>query len=452
MKTSAADREQPCFSALVIDDDQSMRDSLAQLLRQMDWTVRIEPSAEQGLARLASEAPDVILCDIRMPGMSGLELLHAATGPHAPPVVLISAHGDIPMAVEAMREGAYSFIEKPFDPSRLLAAMRNAAMRHRLNKDAARLKDRLARLSGLDRILLGETEAIGALREEVIDLASIDATVLIQGDTGTGKELVARALHDLGARAAGPFIPLSCASVPVSAFEEALFGVEESAPGAMIQADGGTLFLDEVAGLAPEAQAKLSRAIETKEATPLGAGAPIRVDIRIVSASNEPLAAAVAENRFRSDLYYRLGAVILALPALRERRSDIPLLFQRFSTDFARLYEIDAPALDAEDLAALMSHDWPGNVRELRNVAERRVLAARRGRGSVPEAIGDAGEIGDVPETLREAVAAFERQLIGRALRAHGGRMEAVAEALGIGRRTLNEKIVKLGLDKSEYL
>ena len=446
--TSASAR----FTALIVDDDRAMRESLTHLLTETGWAAHAEPSAELALARLSSEAPDVVLCDLRMPGMSGLELLQAANAQAAPPIVLFSAHGDIPMAVEAMRRGAYSFVEKPCDPHRLLTVLRNAAERHRLNLDAGRLRARLARLSGLDRILLGETEAIHALREEVIDLASLDATVLILGDTGVGKELAARALHDLGPRSGRPFIALDCAGLRPEAFEETMFGVAGGAPGLMACADGGTLFLDEVAALATEAQAKLSRAIETLEFTPLGATSPIRVDIRVLSTSNAPLDAAVAEGRFRSDLFYRLGAVILNLPGLRERRSDIPMLYTHFVADYARLYEVDPPELDAEDIAALMAHDWPGNVRELRNVAERRVLAARRGRGSVAEAIGIDGDLGDVPETLRNAVAAFERQLIGKALRAHGGRMDAVAEALGIGRRTLNEKIVKLGLNKAEHL
>ena len=437
---------------LIVDDDVAMRESLEHLLSKAGWRPHALSSALDVGRALPEQTPDVILCDVRMPRMSGLDLL-GELGPDAPPIVLISAHGDVPTAVQAMSAGAYGFIEKPFDPHRLLTVLRNAAQKHRLSQDAARLRDRLARLSGLDQIMLGEAPSIKALREEVIDLAPLATPVMILGETGTGKELVARALHDLSPRAGRPFVAVNCASLPVADFEAHMFGAADGPGGAMAQADGGTLFLDELGAFPLEAQAKLLRAIETREFTPIGASQPHEADIRFVSASNDQFETAMAEGRFREDLYYRLGAVIMNLPPLRERRDDVPLLYHHFSRHYARLYEISEPELEAEDVAAMMAHDWPGNVRELRHVAERRVLAARRGRGSVAEAIGRDDDAGaGVPETLREAVAAFERQLIGKALRTHGGRMDAVAEALGIGRRTLNEKIVKLGLNKSEHI
>ena len=448
MTAQTADR----FRILVVDDDREMRDSLEHLLDAAGWQVETLPSAQQVESRIAALHPDVILTDVRMPGMDGMALLRSLTERDAPPVLLISAHGDIPMAVEAMRQGAYSFMEKPFEPRRLLTALRHAAEQHRLAQNAARLRDRLASLSDLDRVMLGDSKPIRDLREDVLDLSGTEVSVMLLGETGTGKELVARSLHDLSTRSAGPFIPVNCATIPVEHFETAMFGAADGARGMLASADGGTLFLDEIGACPPAAQAKLLRAIETREFMALGASGPTRSDFRIVSASNERLDTAVASGKFREDLLFRLNTVVLTLPALRDRRDDIPLLYVHFVEQYAALYEISAPPTTSEDLAALLSHGWPGNVRELRHVAERRVLAARRGLGSVAEALALDGDSTEVPETLREAVAAFERQLVAKAIQTHGGRMDAVAEALGIGRRTLNEKIVKLGLKKADLL
>lgn len=458
--TKTRDSELKSGRIVVIDDDREMRDSLTHLLAKAGWRVEALADALDAGQRITGFQPDVILSDVRMPGLSGLDLLRSLAGTDTPPVVLISAHGDIPMAVEAMQGGAYTFLEKPFDPRRLLTALRHAAEQYRLRQDTARLRARLAHLSDLDRILLGDSKPIQDLRADILDLGETDATVMLLGETGTGKELVARALHDLSPRAAGPFIALNCAALPETHFESAMFGLSggqggqfaATQTGTLSVADGGTLFLDEIGACPLPAQAKLLRAIETREFLPVGATAPLRADFRVVSASNERLDAAVAAGAFREDLLYRLNTVVLTLPPLRERRDDIPLLYQHFVAQHAALFEIDPPELTPEDLAALLSHDWRGNVRELRHVAERRVLAARRGRGSVAGAISLDGDSMDVPETLREAVAAFERQLIAKAIQAHKGRMDAAAEALGIGRRTLNEKIVKLGLNKADLI
>ncbi len=438
-------------TVLIVDDDLEMRESLEHLLSKSGWRTQSLSNAETVFASLRERDVDVILCDVRMPRMSGLDLLDQL-GADTPPVVLISAHGDVPTAVKAMSAGAYSFVEKPFDPHRLMTVLRNAAQKHRLTRDAARLRERLAHLSGLDQILLGAAASIATMKEEVIDLAPLKTPVMLLGETGTGKELVASALHDLSDRAGAPFVAMNCASLPIAEFEREMFGAIDGPVGAIARAEGGTLFLDELGAFPMQAQAKLLRVIETREFTPIGTSEPQSADIRFLSASNEPLETAMSEGRFREDLFYRLGAVIIRMPPLRERREDVPLLYHHFSRHYARLYEISEPELGAEDMAAMMSHDWPGNVRELRHVAERRILAAKRGRGSVTEAIGRDDDVSNVPETLREAVAAFERQLIGQALRTHGGRMDAVAEALGIGRRTLNEKIVKLGLNKAEHI
>ncbi|MXU64295.1 sigma-54-dependent transcriptional regulator [Oceanomicrobium pacificus] len=443
--------------AFVIDDDRAMRGALEDLLTSAGWKVTLFAGIDKAARALPSDPPDVILSDMRMPGGSGLDLLESLRdAPSAvPPVILISAHGDIPLAVEAMQAGAYSFLEKPFDPRRLLTVLDHAADQARLGRDNARLRARLARLGGLDRLLVGDSPTIRDLRREVLDLADAPLPVMVLGETGTGKDLVARALHDLSDRAAGPFIALNCAALPADHFEAGIFGrVGGDSPqqGAFARADGGTLFLDEVTACPIDLQPKLLRALDTQEVTPVGSDSPRRVDIRILSASNEALDRAVAENRLREDLMFRLNAVELHLPPLRERGDDIVLLFTRFMAEQAEVLGSDMPELTPEDIAAMLAHDWPGNVRELRNVAARTVLARRRAAVPVADILSPGGDLGDMPATLREAVAAFERQMIARALRAEGGRMDAVADALGIGRRTLNEKIVKLGLHKDELL
>ena len=441
---------------LVIDDDREMRDSLKHLLESANFEVQTLTRAEQVVTQLENGAFDVILSDVRMPGMTGVELLQnlksAQNAFSHIPLVLMSAHGDIQMAVDTIQSGAYSFLEKPFDPRRLIQVLENAARLSQLTQNEARLKARLSNLSGLDRILIGQTPQISSLHEDILDLADSDVNVMILGETGTGKELVARALHDLGARAPAPFVAINCAAIPLNQFEETLFGNANGSTGYLQQADGGTLFIDELGAIPPEVQAKLLRVFDKKEFTPVGSAQIKQSNFRIISAGNEAFEAQIADKEFREDLYFRLNSVVLKLPALRERRDDIALLYAHFIGLFAQTYEIEPPIADQDDIAALLAHNWPGNVRELRSVAERRVLSARRGVGSVASALSRENVQEDIPDTLREAVAAFERQLIAKALATHMGRMDAVAESLGIGRRTLNEKIVKLGLNKDEVL
>lgn len=433
----------PSLQVYVVDDDREMRNALSQFLDKSGCVTSSYASAKEALSAVAAHAPDVLVSDVRMPDITGLDLLGRITSDHGSlPVVLITAHGDVPMAVDAMQAGAIDFIEKPFQPHRLLDAIQRAAKLGRLNTENQNLKRRLNTLSGLDRLLIGDSAEMRRLREEIQDIAPTDTAVLILGETGTGKELVAQALHDLGPRAGKPFVAVNCAASPVTDFESAILAC----------ADTGTLFLDELEACPPDIQAKLLRVAEPQPRPAATDSREAGLNVRTISASSANLDAAIREGSFREDLYYRLNTVIFQLPPLRERGDDIALLYAHFASLFARLYETGSPDLTSEDMAALLSHDWPGNVRELRHVAERRILAARRGRGSVAEAISLDGETDDVPSTLREAVAAFERQMIGRALRAHDGRMDAVAEALGIGRRTLNEKIVKLGLRKEDLL
>lgn len=443
---------EPPLRVLIVEDDRAMRQSLLDLLEAANWRVEAVSRADKAEAALTTFKADVILSDVRMPGQSGLDFLRNLDAANAPPVVLISAHGDIPMAVEAMQAGAYSFVEKPYDPRRLLNILRHAGEQSRMREGNDRLRARLLALSGLDRILIGDTAPVRQVREEVLSLAETRAPVLLLGETGTGKDLVARAIHDLGPLADRPYVAINCALLTSDRFDAEMFGTAGGADGHILHADGGTLFLDEVCACPPNVQSRFLRVLEEGRLQRLGDSKSQSFDVRIISATNEDMTAAVADGRFREDLLYRLNTLTLDLPPLRARREDLRVLVTHFMDNLAAVYDVERPDLSPDDLSALMSHDWPGNVRELRSVAERRVLAARRGTGSIADAIAPGQPHDDTPETLRAAIAAFERELIGQAITAHKGRMDAVADALGIGRRTLNEKIVKLGLDKDGLL
>ena len=322
----------------------------------------------------------------------------------------------------------------------------------RLEDQTRRLQTRLAELADLERVLIGTSPQIAQVRDLVFEFATSRANVLILGDTGTGKELVARALHDLGADPAAPFIAVNCAAIPPARFEETILGTADAPDGLLSQADGGTLFLDELSSMPADTQSQFLRVLETKQYRRSGETTVRTAQFRVISATSDQITARAPQGGFREDLLFRLNTLVIELPGLANRGDDILLLFRHYINRLAQLYDIEPPALSNDDVSALLAHPWPGNVRELQSVAERRVLAARSGGGSVRLAL--AGQTADAafPGTLREAMAAFERELIARALREQDGRMDDVAEVLGIGRRTLNEKIVKLGLDKEAVL
>lgn len=437
---------------LVVDDDQEIRASLAHLLESAGYDVAIANNGLDGLAALQTQKPDTILSDVKMPGMDGLEFQTKVRNVSHVPVILISAHGDIPMAVAALQDGAYSFVEKPFEPRRLLAILKNAIRMKRLLDNTAVLQDRLVELADLERVLIGNSPQIIAARDQIFDFAASRANVLILGETGTGKELVARALHDLGQSAAAPFVAVNCAAIPPERFEETVFGTAAHPNGLLSDADGGTLFLDELGSMPFDTQSKLLRAIETKQYQRAGEIGVQQVDLRVISAASQDILPSARNKTFREDLLFRLNTLVITLPSLSDRGEDVLLLFRHYVDRHARLYGVPVPDLTPDDIAALLAHHWPGNVRELQNAAERRVLAQKRGGGSVRTALSAQSAQTAMPGTLREAVAAFEREMIARALRDEQGRMDDVAAALGIGRRTLNEKIVKLGLDKDALL
>ncbi|MTI09913.1 sigma-54-dependent transcriptional regulator [Curvivirga aplysinae] len=449
------------YKVAVVDDDREMRESLEHFLGKAGFDVEAFPTARLALDGLSATLPDVLVTDMRMPGMSGFELLDEIKKRNVDlPVVLISAHGDVPMAVEAMQKGAYTFLEKPFDPARLARVLQHGAEAHRLSIENSNLRQKVSQLSGLDHVLLGDSGLMHELKDDIRNVADTEATIMVLGETGTGKEVVARSIHDLSPRVSGPFVAVNCAAIPENLFEASMFGHVEGAftgatsasKGYFASANGGTLFLDELGACPLDQQAKLLRALENREVMPVGSTKAEKIDIRVVSATNENLEGAVQEGRFREDLFYRLNTLILELPPLRTIKEDIVLIFTHFLTEYAATYGTMVPTLTADDVATLQGHDWPGNVRELRQVAERRVLANRRGKGTVAEALSYSSAQPDEPETLRDAMNAFERQLIVKAMENHSGDMETVASSLSIGRRTLNEKLVKYDINRTDYL
>ena len=362
---------------LVVDDDPDICVALEMTLSYEGFEVWTAKNGKLALARLDAEArgPDVLLSDVKMPDMDGLSLLRAVVKrPDPPPVVMISGHADVKTAVDAVKEGAADFLEKPLDQNRVLVAVRNAMRQQALARENVSLRKQLGRRWDL----LGESDAMVQLREEIARAGAADVPILITGENGTGKELVARNLHLSGPQSGGPFVAVNCAAIPTELVESELFGHErgsftgahERRIGHFEAADEGTLFLDEIGDMPLAAQSKVLRALETREITRVGGSQPIPVRIRVLAATNADLAQAVEDGRFRMDLFYRLSVVPLRLPALRERREDIPLLAERFLTEVAERLGRRPRQLTDEAREALQSFEFPGNVRQLRNLME----------------------------------------------------------------------------------
>jgi len=438
-------------SVIVVDDEASIRTAVEQWLSLSGFSVQLFARAEDCLAQLPAHFAGVIISDVRMPGMGGLQLLERlqADDPDLP-VILLTGHGDVPMAVEAMRNGAYDFLEKPFTPQHLLGSLRRALEKRQLVLENRRLHEQADLKSRLETTLLGMSQGLQQLRRQVLDLAGLPVNVLIRGETGSGKERVARCLHDFGPRAEKPFVALNCAAIPEALFEAELFGHESGAftgaqgkrIGKLEYANGGTVFLDEIESMPLAQQAKLLRVIQEQKLERLGANQSISVDLRIIAATKPDLLEEARAGRFREDLAYRLNVAELRLAPLRERREDIPLLFEHFARAAAEKLGRSAPPLSGAQLAQLLSHDWPGNVRELANAAERHAL----GLGSPNIEVTPAGQ------SLGDQMEAFEAQCLRAALRQHGGEIKAVMEALQLPRRTLNEKMQRHGLVREDFL
>lgn len=435
---------------MVIDDEASIRDAVEQWLGLSGFSVERFSQAEDCLAQLPADFAGVILSDVRMPGMGGLGLLAQvqARDPELP-VILLTGHGDVPMAVQAMRDGAYDFLEKPFSPQSLLTSLQRAQDKRRLVLENRRLHSRADFSEQLQATLLGAAPAIAQLRRQVLDLAQLPVNVVIRGETGSGKELVARCLHDFGPRAGKPFVALNCAAIPEALFEAELFGHESGAftgaqgkrIGKLEYAHGGTLFLDEVESLPMAQQAKLLRVLQEQRLERLGSNQSIPVDLRLVAASKPDLLEQARAGLFREDLAYRLNVAELRLPPLRERREDIVRLFDHFTAATAKRLARQAPPVNSAQLAQLLSHDWPGNVRELANAAERHVLGLA----------APAAETASARLSLAAQQEAFEAQCLRAALTRHRGDIKSVMEELQLPRRTLNEKMQRHGLVREDF-
>ena len=435
------------LTVLIVEDDPHVLLGCQQALALEDIRSEGVSSAEQALAMVGDNFPGIVISDIRLPGIDGLELLKRLKArDRSLPVVLITGHGDISMAVGAMRDGAYDFMEKPFSPERLVDIARRALEQRGLAREVWSLRRQLAERDSLEGRIIGRSPAMQQLRELIANVAGTAANVLIEGETGTGKELVARCLHDFSRRQPRQFVALNCGGLPENLFESEIFGHEANAftgagkrrIGKIEHADGGTLFLDEVESMPLNLQIKLLRVLQERSLERLGSNQSIDVDCRVIAATKSDLDQLSKVSQFRSDLYYRLNVVTLELPPLRERREDILQLFEYFLQQSSLRFDRTAPELDNQTLSNLMSHDWPGNVRELRNVAERFALglpAFKKSGSNVAQGLG-----------FSEAVEAFERNLLSDALQRSGGNLTQASQELGMAKTTLFDKVKKYGL------
>ncbi|AXC50720.1 sigma-54-dependent Fis family transcriptional regulator [Paracoccus suum] len=433
----------------IVDDEPDMRESISQWLVLSGFDTETYGSAEDALRAIGTDWPGVVITDIKMPGMDGMAFLKRLMGVDSGlPVIMITGHGDVPMAVEAMRLGAMDFMEKPFNPDRMTELAKKATQARRMTLDNRALRRDLSEGQQVMSKLLGGSPAMERLREDILDLGQADGHVLIDGETGTGKTLVAHALHAVGPRASKKFVPISCAAYTEDALGPRLFGpVEEGLP-AIEEARAGTLVLEDVEALSDGLQARLLAFI---------ADQGVRAETRIIAISNARGEGRAIEDNLRPDLFYRLSALKITLPPLRQRGEDILTLFTRMTEQFAEEYGCEPPQVTAQEAAQLLQAPWPGNVRQLINVAERAVLQNRRGSGSIASLLmadGDESQEATTTEgkPLKEYVESFEKMLIDNTMRRHKGSIGAVMEELCLPRRTLNEKMAKYGLARGDYL
>ena len=436
----------------IIDDEKDMRQSISQWLALSGFDTETYSSAEEALKGLGNDFPGIVVSDIKMPGMDGMQFLRKLKGVDSSlPVIMITGHGDVPMAVEAMRMGAFDFLEKPFNPDRMTELAKKATQARRLTLDNRVLRRELSDGSALIKKLIGQSPPMERLKEDILDLGQADGHVLIEGETGTGKTLVAHALHAVGARASKKFVLLSCSAFDEDSLSRRLFGPahdDEPIP-AIEEARGGTLVLEDIEALTQPLQSRLLTAINDQ-------GTP--AETRIIAICNLQEQDKTCESVLRPDLFYRLAALRITVPPLRQRGEDILTLFTRLSEQFAEEYGCDAPDVSAQEAAQLLQAPWPGNVRQLFNVAERAVLQNRRGSGTIASLLmADTDEemkpaMTTEGKPLKEFVEAFERMLIDNTMRRHKGSIIAVMDELCLPRRTLNEKMAKYGLQRSEYL
>ncbi|MEZ9302737.1 sigma-54-dependent transcriptional regulator [Vibrio breoganii] len=439
--------------AFIIDDEPEIRSALKQSFELEGIEAQFYENAELALQALETTLPHVIISDIRLPGLSGLDLLEGLNKQHPElPIILITGHGDISMAVEAMHKGAYDFIEKPFATDRLLDTTKRAIEKRQLTIENQRLRNSLKASQTLGPRIIGDTSAILHLKETITHIADTSADILIFGETGTGKELVARSLHEQSGRRDNNFVAVNCGAIPENLIESELYGHEKGAftgaesrrIGKLEHAQNGTLFLDEIESMPMQAQIRLLRVLQERAIERVGSNSLIPIDIRVIAATKVDLKQAAQQGSFREDLYYRLNVVTLELPPLRERKEDIATLFHHFLLVAASRYGKTSQALSSQDLSLLLNHDWPGNVRELRNMAERFVLLGRLTlENSSPNEKSDL--------SLAEQVAEFEKYTLEQALTDNHGSIKQTMETLQLARKTLYDKMQRYQLDKDNF-
>ncbi len=437
----------------IVDDEQDMRESISQWLTLSGYRTKTFASAEEALKEIDADYSGVIISDIKMPKIDGITFLKKLQSiDSALPVILITGHGDVAMAVEAMRIGAYDFLEKPFDPERMAELTKRAVQARRLTLENRTLRRELSDGTVLLRKLVGTSPVMERLREDILDLAQADGHLLISGETGTGKSLIAHALHACGPRQGKRFITVNCAAYNEDELSKLLFGPSDDATPMLEGSLGGTLCLEDVENLPASIQARLLSEITDHDRGEDGSR------LRIIAISNDMTDnEATLEDSLRQDLYFRLAAMHIAPPPLRQRGEDILSLFNRYAETFAEEYGCEQPEISAEDAAKLLQAPWPGNIRQLINLAERTVLQSRRGSYSISKILmADVGE--PIPNVvsdgkpLKEHVEAFERMLIDNTMRRHKGSIQSVMDELSLPRRTLNEKMAKYGLTRANYV
>ena len=444
---------------LLVDDEASVRQSIEQSLQLADYQVKSFASAKAVLAHISPDFFGVLLSDIRMPEMDGLELMQAVLKIDSEfPVMLISGHADVSTAVNAIREGAYDLIEKPFSASLLVDRVKRAVEQRRLTLENRHLKEALENQNRIGPRIIGEAPAMLKLRKMVSLIANAETDVLIFGETGTGKELFARSLHEQSKRRDHNYVAINCGAISEQLLESELFGHEAGAftdakkrrIGKFEYANGGTLFLDEIESMSTATQVSLLRVLQERQIERLGSNDLILLDMRVIAATKIDLKDAAERKEFREDLYYRLNVVTLDLPPLRDRREDIPLLFQHFVLVASARCETEVPPLNRKALHTLLEHHWPGNIRELRNMAERYVLLGESVNFDFPTLMNST----EMPAglTLPDQVACFEKTLIIQALTHHKGCIKAAMESLGLPRKTLTDKMKKYGLERWRFL
>jgi len=438
------------LSILIVDDEQVVRDSLTHWFSEEGYAMEASGSAAEALSKLAAREFDLVIADIRMPGIDGMELLEKIRAEQLDTgVIMMTGYASVETAVRALKQGAFDYITKPFDPEDLSVVVRNALEQHRLKRENRLLRQQIEQCHPPDE-LIGQSVVMGRVREQIETAAVVDSTVLIEGESGTGKELVARAIHRLSPRRYNPMVVVHCGALTETLIENELFGHEKGAfsgaqyrkKGKFEAAMGGTVFLDEIADISPKTQTDLLRVIQEREIVRVGGTQAIHVDFRIIAATTRNLGEMVREDRFRSDLYYRLNVFTIPIPPLRDRHGDVPLLAAHFLEKYGQQMNRKFAGLDRGAVDLLISHHWPGNVRELENIIERAVVVGRE-----PVIRAQDLAITRPPEGADDLrIEGVERRHITRVLESFGWNQTQAAKALGIDRVTLYHKIRRYNL------